>query len=598
MSSSRRFLFVTVCSVMLSTCSLQEAEAWHLEFIESGGWTYASCGQPDEAVQSWGCFDLGHCEASVMCSDGSATAMSDLAITSSGLHLDAGCYASGTGVAAIDVTSFASFLVVRDPGDSYRATVLVNWEAVLFARAHGHFRVAGVERYLQGSASESGINAGCFENGTILGLSCDLISDGELDIGVRLVDGGCGIPPHAEMSYSPTVPRVGEEVFFLSESHDVDGEIVGHDWDFGDGTTAEGKEVTHTYTEAGSYTVSLVVTDDDGLVGETSTTVQVRPGGAVCVGDAQKQVMDFPDTHPIFGPFGKIWEVQAESGERLEVHWWPPLFAHYKLVYFDGSGNSWPVAMCNWPQGCNGAWYWAPDENSNGIPDCIVESLWRSMDFGDDDGEPGYLDVKEHRLKTSTRQYSRTKILYNYSCDPPVSYFPNVCDLRPGCNPPTASVYDVIENDPPLGPEVEAIFDEMELELQAKLADIPTSENYMGRSYIDVCDLNWDGSCDLNDVNAAFASIDLCWPDADYNPLADVDGDGCVTDTDLVLLFGERPITISIDIKPGSCPNPLNSNSQGVLPVALLGTEDFDVSVFSCPIPSVDLYPSEELYPC
>jgi hypothetical protein len=34
-----------------------------------------------------------------------------------------------------------------------------------------------------------------------------------------------------------------------------------------------------------------------------------------------------------------------------------------------------------------------------------------------------------------------------------------------------------------------------------------------------------------------------------------------------------------IDIKPGSCPNPLNRGSHGVLPVALTGTADFDVTM-------------------
>jgi hypothetical protein len=33
-----------------------------------------------------------------------------------------------------------------------------------------------------------------------------------------------------------------------------------------------------------------------------------------------------------------------------------------------------------------------------------------------------------------------------------------------------------------------------------------------------------------------------------------------------------------LDIKPTSCPNPLNTNSMGVLPVAILGTADFDVT--------------------
>ena len=38
-------------------------------------------------------------------------------------------------------------------------------------------------------------------------------------------------------------------------------------------------------------------------------------------------------------------------------------------------------------------------------------------------------------------------------------------------------------------------------------------------------------------------------------------------------------LEVSVDIKPGSCPNPLNVKSFGVLPVAILGTEDFDVSL-------------------
>ena len=36
-------------------------------------------------------------------------------------------------------------------------------------------------------------------------------------------------------------------------------------------------------------------------------------------------------------------------------------------------------------------------------------------------------------------------------------------------------------------------------------------------------------------------------------------------------------IEVDVDIKPGSCPNPLNKKSKGVLPVAVLGTDDFDV---------------------
>jgi hypothetical protein len=38
-------------------------------------------------------------------------------------------------------------------------------------------------------------------------------------------------------------------------------------------------------------------------------------------------------------------------------------------------------------------------------------------------------------------------------------------------------------------------------------------------------------------------------------------------------------IEVPVDIKPTSCPNPLNLKGKGVLPVAVLGTEDFDVGM-------------------
>jgi len=40
----------------------------------------------------------------------------------------------------------------------------------------------------------------------------------------------------------------------------------------------------------------------------------------------------------------------------------------------------------------------------------------------------------------------------------------------------------------------------------------------------------------------------------------------------------EEAIEVPLDIKPTSCPNPINTKSNGVIPVAILGTEDFDVT--------------------
>jgi hypothetical protein len=50
------------------------------------------------------------------------------------------------------------------------------------------------------------------------------------------------------------------------------------------------------------------------------------------------------------------------------------------------------------------------------------------------------------------------------------------------------------------------------------------------------------------------------------------------TEYDTATVTIEIALVVPFDIKPGSCPNPLNLKSQGVLPVAILGTAEFDVS--------------------
>lgn len=46
----------------------------------------------------------------------------------------------------------------------------------------------------------------------------------------------------------------------------------------------------------------------------------------------------------------------------------------------------------------------------------------------------------------------------------------------------------------------------------------------------------------------------------------------------IISIKGPVFIEVPVDIKPGSCPNPVNVVSKGVLPVAILGTGDFDAT--------------------
>ncbi|MEN8178746.1 MAG: PKD domain-containing protein [Pseudomonadota bacterium] len=60
-----------------------------------------------------------------------------------------------------------------------------------------------------------------------------------------------------------------------SPSSDSDGNIVKYDWAFGDGNTATGQSPNYVYAANGVYTVSLIVTDDDGATDMTQMEVSV-----------------------------------------------------------------------------------------------------------------------------------------------------------------------------------------------------------------------------------------------------------------------------------------------------------------------------------
>ncbi len=55
-----------------------------------------------------------------------------------------------------------------------------------------------------------------------------------------------------------------------------DGAIGSHAWDLGDGASATGPSVVHTYAEAGTYAATLTVIDDDGGTDSDTVTIEVR----------------------------------------------------------------------------------------------------------------------------------------------------------------------------------------------------------------------------------------------------------------------------------------------------------------------------------
>ena len=88
-------------------------------------------------------------------------------------------------------------------------------------------------------------------------------------------DPGANVAPMANFTSSAS----GLTVAFTDASTDSDGSIVSRSWNFGDSTTSTATNPSKTYSAAGTYTVTLTVTDDDGATHTKTASVTVGTSG-------------------------------------------------------------------------------------------------------------------------------------------------------------------------------------------------------------------------------------------------------------------------------------------------------------------------------
>jgi subtilisin family serine protease len=81
--------------------------------------------------------------------------------------------------------------------------------------------------------------------------------------------------PVANAGPDKTVPLGSAVTLDGSGSSDPDGAIASFQWSFGDGSTATGATVSHTYAAAGVYTATLTVTDNKGATAQDAAMVTV-----------------------------------------------------------------------------------------------------------------------------------------------------------------------------------------------------------------------------------------------------------------------------------------------------------------------------------
>jgi PKD repeat protein len=96
------------------------------------------------------------------------------------------------------------------------------------------------------------------------------------------------VQPQATFSYAPGLPVEGVATAFSAAASNSDpGTMISsYAWSFGDGTTATGATVAHTFALEGTYRATLTVTDGFGLtssISEVVTVIDSAPSAAISV---------------------------------------------------------------------------------------------------------------------------------------------------------------------------------------------------------------------------------------------------------------------------------------------------------------------------
>jgi len=170
-----------------------------------------------------------------------------------------------------------------------------------------------------------------------------------LMVGLAACRGFFGQAPIAILTYE--LPANGDQeapvtiTFDISGSTDPDGTVASYELDYGDGsakktgTTVPTAEFTYEYTEGGTYTVTLTVTDNDGRIGKDTKIIVI---GAAMITFASKRNSSYYGIYRMqVDNIGSETEVRNTAHDEL----FPDLVhgTRDKIAYAAEDGTNWNI---------------------------------------------------------------------------------------------------------------------------------------------------------------------------------------------------------------------------------------------------------------
>ena len=92
---------------------------------------------------------------------------------------------------------------------------------------------------------------------------------------IKLIDTGVAAAAPTVTAQVPAAANTGETINFSAQADTGEVPAVAYHWNFGDGTTAEGRKPSHAYTSSGDFTIRLTVDGVDGVPALENFSIKV-----------------------------------------------------------------------------------------------------------------------------------------------------------------------------------------------------------------------------------------------------------------------------------------------------------------------------------